>query len=97
MNRSQHPLDRLMKSAGRSPQEEDTAVSFRTETRVIAHWRTLQSGQHWFDLLPVLRRGLAAACAAGVLLAAVAFTQIKSSTPDAWAMASRVANMTYPP
>lgn len=90
-------MDRLIKSAGRSPQQEDTAVSFRTETRVLAHWRTLRAGQHWFDLLPVLRRGLVVACAASVLLAAVAFSQIKSSSPDAWAMASRVANMTYVP
>lgn len=97
MNPSQHPLDRLVKSAGRSAQEEATPMSVRTEARVLAHWRTLQAGPHWFELLPLLRRGLAVACAASVLLAALSFTQIKTSTPDAWAMASRVANKTYAP
>ena len=97
MNPTQQPLDRLIKSAGRSRQEEETLMSFRTEARVLAHWRTLQSQPHWLELVPLLRRGLACACAAGVLLAALTFTQTKSSTPDAWTMASTVANATYTP
>jgi len=97
MNPTQQPLDRLIKSAGRSRQEEETLLSFRTEARVLAHWRTLQSQPHWLELVPLLRRGLACASAAGVLVAALTFTQIKSSTPDAWTMASTVANATYTP
>ena len=67
MNPTQQPLDRLIKSAGRSRQEEETLLSFRTEARVLAHWRTLQSQPHWLELVPLLRRGLACASAAGVL------------------------------
>ena len=59
MNPSQHPLDRLMKSAGRCPQGDETPVSLRTESRVLAHWQTLGAGPHWIELLPLLRRGLA--------------------------------------
>jgi hypothetical protein len=97
MNPTRHPLDRLIKSAGRSAQEEATPMSYRTEARMLAHWRTLQAGPCWYELLPLLRRGLAVACAASALLAAASFTQIQSSTPDAWAMASRVAYSTYTP
>lgn len=97
MNRTQHPLDRLMKSARRSAQEEPAPMSFRTEARVLAHWRMQQTKPCWYELVPLLRRGFAVACAVGVLLAAASFAQVKSSLPDAWAMASQVANTTYAP
>lgn len=97
MNPTPNPLDRLIRSACRSRPEPELPMPFRTEARVLAHWHTLQTRPSWFELVPLLRRGLAVACAAGALLVAFSFTQIKPSTPDAWAMANRVANTTCTP
>lgn len=72
-------------------------LSTAIETRLLAHWRTLQSELRWFELLPLLRRGLAVACGTGIVVAGISFSQIKPSTPDAWAMARRVTNATYLP
>lgn len=70
---------------------------FHTETRLLAHWRTRQAPAAWFELLPLLRRGLAAAGAAGVMLAVLSFTTLKPSPADAWTLVNRMANTTCAP
>ncbi len=97
MNPTPDPLDRLVKSAGRCRDREVTPMSFRTGAHILARWRSLSAQPPWFECVPLLRRGLAVACAAGVLLAALSFSRIKPATPDAWAMANRMTNTPYLP
>lgn len=97
MNPTPDPLDRLIRSACRSRPAPERPMPFRTEARVLAHWRTLRTRPSWFELVPLFRRGLVVACAAGALLVAFSLTQIQPSTPDAWAVANRVANTTSTP
>jgi len=95
MNTTDHHLKRLLQAAADTPPPAATEPSFTHKARTLAHWRAARAQPAWFQLMPLFRRGLAFACAAGVLLAVFSFTQIKSATPDAWDFASTVANATY--
>ncbi|MEK7676961.1 MAG: hypothetical protein AAB676_14105 [Verrucomicrobiota bacterium] len=97
MNATDHDLKRLLQAAADTPPPAATEPSSTHKARTLAHWRAARAQPAWFEWMPLFRRGLTFACAAGVLLAVFSFTQIKPATLDAWDVASRVANATYAP
>ena len=72
MNKSEHDLNRLIRSAAQAPREIPTEAPFGLEQRVLARWRhRAEAVEEWFSLLPLYRRALLVACV--LALAALCF------------------------
>ena len=74
-------IDRLLRSAGRSPQPE-AEVPFGFETGVVARWRAGKriSGNDLADLSHFLRGAGAIACAVLVVAGAAAYRQYREES-----------------
>lgn len=90
-------LGRLLRAAADTPPPAATVPSFAHKARALAHWRAARAQPAWLELVPLFRRGMAFACAAGAGLAVVSLTQIEPALPDAWHYAGTVANATFNP
>ena len=82
MNSLNQQLERLLKSASRTPRPAAPEASFALQTRVLAHWRSLPAGTGDLGnvLLPLLRR--AALCACLLMLVSLAFSYRGITIPE---------------
>lgn len=66
MNSSDHPLDRLLKSAARAPKSAPGPAPFAVEARVLAAWRAARNDEGDF-LIGWFRRATLCACTLAVV------------------------------
>jgi hypothetical protein len=88
MNRDEHILKRLFKSAGQSRQETPDAMPFATEARILAGWRSSALEEEWLRMASYFRR--AVFCAVLVMVASFGWSQFSTAreVPGATALAN---------
>jgi hypothetical protein len=93
------PLGRLFKAATQAPLRElPVEAPLAVERRAIVQWRNGTDGmvEDWFSFLPVLRRGLAFACALAIVV--LVFTYVERDEPaDEIAIIDSVMSLSYLP
>ncbi|MBK9139796.1 MAG: hypothetical protein IPM17_13690 [Verrucomicrobia bacterium] len=95
MKRREACLNRLLRAAARAPQREVPALSWATETRVLAAWRANRAAGDDTALLNVLRRGLAFACALMLISLTLSLTQVSRSADPVWNDPSALVTLAY--
>lgn len=93
MNREEHPLDRLLRSAARAPQPVRAALPFGQETRIRAAWRSERSAGEENRWLGWLRNGFAVACVLVLVSAGVSWSRTATRETDVWAASNVVINL----
>lgn len=95
MKRMDACLNRLLRAAARAPQQEVPALSWATETRVLAAWRANRATRDDTALLNVLRRGLAFACALMLVSLTLSLTQVSRSADSLWSDPASLVTLAY--
>ena len=80
MKRDMTDLERLLRSAARDPEEATPEMPFGFDTRVVAAWRSGQSGNDLIDITRFLRRTGAIAFIVLVLAGVGAYRQFVTET-----------------
>ena len=88
MNRDEHILKRLLKSAGKSRRETPEAMPFATEARILAGWRSSGTAEDWTGMVSYFRR--AVVCAVLVMIVSIGWSELSSAreVPGAAALAN---------
>jgi hypothetical protein len=88
MNRDEHMLKRLLKSAGQSQRESSDEMPFTTEARILAGWRSAAPGEDWTGLAVFFRR--AVICAVLVVVMSAGWSEFSNAreVPGAIALAN---------
>ena len=77
MNRDEHILKRLLKSASRSQHETPDSMPFATEARILAGWHSSAPQEEWLFLASYFRR--AVICAVLVMVASIGWSQFSTA------------------
>jgi len=98
MNKSEHDLNRLLRSAAQAPQDISTEAPYALEQRVIARWRhRAEAVEEWFSLLPLYRQALLLACVLALAALVIYFRDLTQDPTDDVVIINSPVSLTYLP
>jgi len=95
MNPMDQHLERLLEAAANLPSLPTQAPSVPHKAKVLARWRTLYTQPNWVQWASLLQHALGWVSVLGLVIAAIAVVQIKSTVPDEWSLAHTIVSLPW--